>query len=248
MFDFFSGIVKAIGGAIVSFGMLITGGSAPVVVDEVPVDVVIEDTTTINEISEEINSPQQPANKESPTEATQPVIVVDVCTNIEGIQSSVPAGYTFASNICTLIVKEDRCFNIDGIQEKVPNGLILTREIGCVTESEYDEHIDSRAPESEPEPKPTYAEIRSLEIEDDISKIFARAYASQVYENKCCISQSSADKLELLFIEYRIYNDSFWAPGYNSSKALPKFVIYWEAWLSNKYNKEYKLPISNYKD
>lgn len=249
MFNFFNGIVKAIGGAIVSLGVFITGGSTPVDVEITPVNVVVEATTT-DEVLEEVDSPPQPVYQEPsapPVETIKPVTVVDFCINIEGIQSGVPAGYTSVSNICTLIVRKDRCFNIEGIQEEIPGGLILTREIGCVTESEYDEHFDSQNPEPEPEPEPTYAEIRSKELEDEISRDLARDYARLIYENRNTWSHEDEVKLGVHLKEYGIYT-SFYHSTPGSADTLKEFVNYWEAWLSNKYNKQIRIPVENYKD
>ncbi len=50
---------------------------------------------------------------------------VDVCTNLDGVQSTVPAGYTEAGGICTAIVPPpptDVCTNLDGVQSTVPAG------------------------------------------------------------------------------------------------------------------------------
>lgn len=48
---------------------------------------------------------------------------VDVCSNIEGNQSTVPSGYTESGGICTEIPEPvDVCPNIDGLQETIPSG------------------------------------------------------------------------------------------------------------------------------
>ncbi|OGH16640.1 MAG: hypothetical protein A3C30_04400 [Candidatus Levybacteria bacterium RIFCSPHIGHO2_02_FULL_40_18] len=43
----------------------------------------------------------------------------DACTNIEGLQATVPSGYTANNGICTPI---DVCTNLDGSQSSVPEG------------------------------------------------------------------------------------------------------------------------------
>jgi len=75
-----------------------------------------------------------------------PVQIIDVCLNIEGIQSQIPSGYSSVSNICTLINIKDYCPNIEGVQPKIPEGKIFYRNTGeCLTEKELDviENIQS---------------------------------------------------------------------------------------------------------
>lgn len=65
--------------------------------------------------------------------------IVDVCLNIEGIQSQTPSGYSSISNICTLINVKDYCPNIEGVQSKIPDGMFLYKNINeCLTENEID--------------------------------------------------------------------------------------------------------------
>jgi hypothetical protein len=51
------------------------------------------------------------------------VIPVDVCTNIDGAQATVPQGYIASNGICTQIPPPDVCPNIDGAQAIVPDGM-----------------------------------------------------------------------------------------------------------------------------
>ena len=68
-----------------------------------------------------------------------PVQVIDVCLNIEGIQSQIPSGYSSVSNICTLINIKDYCPNIEGIQSKIPNGMFFYKNTNeCLTENEIE--------------------------------------------------------------------------------------------------------------
>lgn len=48
--------------------------------------------------------------------------IVDVCSNIDGVQQSMPDGYTANGAICDAI---DVCPNIDGVQDVVPAGYLL---------------------------------------------------------------------------------------------------------------------------
>ena len=58
--------------------------------------------------------------------------VVDVCTNLEGAQSSTPEGYVNNDGICTVIVPPvDMCPNISGNQSEVPSGMQIV-EGQCV--------------------------------------------------------------------------------------------------------------------
>ncbi|MEW6178237.1 MAG: hypothetical protein AB1588_21365, partial [Pseudomonadota bacterium] len=47
---------------------------------------------------------------------TPPVTTADACTNIDGDQASVPAGYAASNTTCTLV---DACLNYDGNQTLV---------------------------------------------------------------------------------------------------------------------------------
>ncbi|KKU78819.1 MAG: hypothetical protein UY04_C0025G0005 [Parcubacteria group bacterium GW2011_GWA2_47_7] len=63
------------------------------------------------------------------------VVVTDVCANIDGVQTEVPAGMTLESegqcvDIVTPLV--DVCLNLDGIQTAVPEGKVLEGEGQCV--------------------------------------------------------------------------------------------------------------------
>lgn len=65
--------------------------------------------------------------------------IIDVCLNIEGIQSQTPNGYSSISNICTLINVKDYCPNIEGVQSKIPDGMFLYKNTNeCLTENEID--------------------------------------------------------------------------------------------------------------
>jgi hypothetical protein len=59
-----------------------------------------------------------------PTTNTPPI---DVCPNLDGIQTTVPAGYTLVGGVCvpTNTPPIDVCPNLDGIQTTVPAGYTL---------------------------------------------------------------------------------------------------------------------------
>lgn len=66
--------------------------------------------------------------------------VVDICLNIEGIQTKIPDGYSVIKDTCSLILVKDLCPNIVGIQSVIPAGKFLygnTNE--CLTEAEINE-------------------------------------------------------------------------------------------------------------
>jgi hypothetical protein len=70
---------------------------------------------------------------------TLPVQIVDVCLNIEGIQSQVPTGYSSISSICTLLEVKDYCPNITGVQSEIPEGKVFYKNTGeCLTLKEID--------------------------------------------------------------------------------------------------------------
>ena len=47
----------------------------------------------------------------------------DVCSNLDGVQETVPDGYTLTEGECT-IPPDDVCANLDGVQETVPEGMV----------------------------------------------------------------------------------------------------------------------------
>lgn len=60
--------------------------------------------------------------------------IIDVCLNIEGIQTQVPNGYSSISNICTLLETKDYCPNIEGIQSEMPDGKLFYKNTNeCLT-------------------------------------------------------------------------------------------------------------------
>jgi len=65
------------------------------------------------------------------------VKVCDLCTNLEGVQKTIPAGYEDPDKdgVCTLI-PVDVCPNIEGVQTEVPKGLIKDDSGNCVEPSE----------------------------------------------------------------------------------------------------------------
>jgi hypothetical protein len=67
---------------------------------------------------------------ELPVIAPPPLVVTDVCPNIDGIQSTVPEGMHLVEGQCVAIVT-DVCPNIAGIQSTVPEGMHLV-EGQCV--------------------------------------------------------------------------------------------------------------------
>ncbi len=53
-----------------------------------------------------------------PSGLEEVVIPVDICTNIDGLQTDMPTGYMYdVNNLC----KQDVCANVDGLQELVPS-------------------------------------------------------------------------------------------------------------------------------
>jgi LPXTG-motif cell wall-anchored protein len=61
----------------------------------------------------------------------------DVCPNLDGVQTSVPNGYTLENGVCVLENPDDVCPNLDGVQSSVPDGYTL-EDGQCVVESADD--------------------------------------------------------------------------------------------------------------
>ncbi len=76
----------------------------------------------------------------SPEVSVAPVPAQDVCANIEGVQTVVPAGYSVTNGICTIIYSastQDLCPNIEGVQDVFPEDIVLNKATGeCVTKEE----------------------------------------------------------------------------------------------------------------
>jgi len=69
-------------------------------------------------------------------ECLPPVIIIDVCFNIDGNQENVPEGMVVSEDkLCTLIPVEviDVCLNIEGNQESVPEGMEVSGDKECAT-------------------------------------------------------------------------------------------------------------------
>lgn len=95
-----------------------------------------EDISTSIETNYKIEQ-STPTDSESiiPVVTTSPV-VSDVCSNIVGVQSTIPDGYKLSGLSC--IKREDKCQNVEGIQDSVPPNMIISKDYGCITESDLD--------------------------------------------------------------------------------------------------------------
>ncbi len=58
---------------------------------------------------------------------------VDVCPNISGVQTTVPAGLIKDANGNCVEPPKDVCPNVDGVQTTVPNNLVKDKDGNCVT-------------------------------------------------------------------------------------------------------------------
>ena len=101
---------------------------SPVPKTETPITVQSPTNATSNLPKNDKTSipPIQP--KETQPEIS-PTPKIDICKNIEGIQTYVPSGMTANGNVCTItrVVQQpiDVCLNIEGIQTTVPSGMVL---------------------------------------------------------------------------------------------------------------------------
>ena len=86
-------------------------------------------TNTISNLPKNDKTSIPPIKPKETHTITTPTPSVDVCKNIEGIQTSVPLGMTATGNVCSIkqVVQQpiDICLNIEGIQTTVPSGMIL---------------------------------------------------------------------------------------------------------------------------
>lgn len=88
-------------------------------------------------ITQDKTGTTKPSIKTTTRNVVQPSQIIDVCLNIEGVQSQIPTGYSSVSGICTLIDLKDVCPNIEGIQSKIPEGKFIYKNTNqCLTENE----------------------------------------------------------------------------------------------------------------
>lgn len=123
---------------------------------------------------------QQVINKQniesSKTKIEQPKMVVDVCSNITGIQSQSPEGYSSSGGICTQL--KDLCPNINGIQSKVPDGMfIYGDDRNCFTQNEIN-YIANKI-----------AEQKNEEIE-------SQKYSDPVFSQECEDANNNLRRIE----------------------------------------------------
>lgn len=103
-------------------------------------------TAQINEEAENTaaQKPTTPTQSESLNQAAKANKVIDVCLNIEGVQSVTPIGYTVSSGICTLLEVNDQCPNIAGVQVTVPSGMSYVQKYNeCLSESQIDAKVEA---------------------------------------------------------------------------------------------------------
>lgn len=119
-------------------------------------------TSTITGNNQETDGISSPKEKQlltnpqaiKPTSIPTPItplvpVVTDVCSNIEGVQTTIPSGYTSSSGSCTLVIKKDYCPNIDGVQSEIPDDRTVYRATGeCLTDAQIDT-IQKKLQESE---------------------------------------------------------------------------------------------------
>lgn len=98
---------------------------------------------------------------------------------------------------------------------------------------------DDEAPEDD---EVSYAEQRSGELEDEITDIITKEYARLIYRKLYSWSIEDRSDFQFLIDEYKVYNSSFNSPAYNNPDNLEKFINYWEAWISMKYNEQFTVP------
>jgi len=110
--------------------------------------------------------------------------VVDVCSNLEGVQEETPEGYVNDDGVCTPEEEEvDACLNIEGFQEVIPQGYHFEEEVGCV--------IDT----PEPGPEPTRVETPLTEAGAPVCSEVAPAKIPNIF-----VVNAGVGKLEVRWI------------------------------------------------
>lgn len=89
-------------------------------------------------------------------------VVPDVCSNLEGVQTSVPDNYSLADGKCEPVSTVDLCPNILGVQTEAPSGRSYYKNTGtCLTNAEITRYEDSVAQTTQEE---EYCDNFSAEI------------------------------------------------------------------------------------
>jgi len=153
-------------------------------ITEVLVSTTTESKVEIPEEQEVINTQESPIpTQASDQQKTQEVFMsapqpVDLCTNIVGLQTSIPSGYKVNSfNSCEKMV--DRCSNVEGIQEEIPTNMQLTTKYGCITESDLADIESEIAAAKKAEEKEREAQEECNDAKDDLETV-ERAYNKAV--------------------------------------------------------------------
>lgn len=117
-----------------------------------PIIAIEEVASTTPDVAEPAPEKTSPAVKtQAVTQPLQTTQIIDVCLNIEGIQTSAPSGYSSTANTCTLIEVVDLCPNIPGVQTSVPVDMVYSRTYDkCLTEDELNKLDENTNTTSKP--------------------------------------------------------------------------------------------------
>jgi hypothetical protein len=109
---------------------------------------------------------------------------VDVCTNLDGLQTEVPEGYVLEEGQCVQ-PPVDVCPNLEGLQTEIPQGYHLEERFGCI--------ID--VPEPGPAPEPVRVETPLTEAGAPVCGDVAPAKIPNIF-----VVNAGSGKLEVRWI------------------------------------------------
>lgn len=108
----------------------------------------------------------------------------DVCSNIYGIQTKTPEGYSWSyGNICSVVNLKDYCPNITGVQSKIPDGMFLYGDDKeCLTQNEINyiaekiqEEQNKKNASSIQSTDPIYSK-ECISAQDELEKVRTKFY------------------------------------------------------------------------
>jgi hypothetical protein len=161
--------------------------------DQEVLPVISEPVEILDEVTIPISKPAITTKSASiPITVTTPAPTVDVCLNIEGVQTVAPLGYSSVSSMCTIIVVKDFCPNINGIQTKLPSGMIFYSNLGkCMTEAELNDLENEQSENDAKESDCDDAKEEKVDLNQEIYEINQHysqliAIAEQNPNGMCC--------------------------------------------------------------
>lgn len=138
--------------------------------------------------------------------------VVDVCSNIEGVQTSVPVGYSLESGNCVIPQTTDLCPNLAGIQAEIPQGRHLYRNTNeCLTVAEINdiENAVQALNQEEAQCREVKEQAVSIAQQKQLALQEHNEIVAEIQLNKSGMSRSgAASEIQREDARYRVIEDT----------------------------------------